>query len=209
MIKTAFVTGARSGELLALRWSDLELPKEGAGKIAIRRSLSWARLKGEEIRPRLYPPKTKAGVRTIRIPAALVNDLQRWKLQCPPSEDRLVFPAPDGSPMHRERLLRQGFYPALARAKLRAVTFHSLRHSCASVLIKRGVALTDLQHHLGHANPAITLRVYSHWFRDSADDAVADKLAEVIADHLVSFAEFEKSGHYVGTQTPRVASGAP
>lgn len=117
LIKTAFVTGARSGELLALRWSDLELPKEGVGKITIRRSLSWVRLKGEEIRPRLYPPKTKAGIRTIRIPAALVNDLRRWKLQCPPSEDRLVFPAPEGQPMHRERLLRQGFYPARARAR--------------------------------------------------------------------------------------------
>jgi integrase len=94
LIKTAFVTGARSGELLALRWTDLELPKEGSGKIAIRRSLSWARLKGEEIRPRFYPPKTKAGIRTIRIPAELVSELRRWKLQCPPSVDQLVFPAP-------------------------------------------------------------------------------------------------------------------
>src|SRR5208337_4057962 len=58
LIKTAFVSGARSGELLALRWTDLELPKEGPGKIAIRRSLSWARRKGEEIRARFYPPKT-------------------------------------------------------------------------------------------------------------------------------------------------------
>jgi len=58
---TAFVTGAREGELLALRWTDLELTREGPGKMAIRRSLSWARLKGEEIRPRYFPPKTKAG----------------------------------------------------------------------------------------------------------------------------------------------------
>jgi integrase len=200
LIKTAFVSGARSGELLALRWTDLELPKQGPGKIAVRRSLSWARLKGEEIRPRFYPPKTKAGIRTIRIPAELVSELRHWKLQCPPAVDQLVFPAPDGGPMHRERLLRQGFYPALARARLRNVTFHSLRHSCASVLIKRGVALTDLQHHLGHANPVITLRVYSHWFRDGSDNSVADKLAQVMVDHLGSSAESEKSGHFVGSQ---------
>jgi integrase len=200
LIKTAFVSGARSGELLALRWTDLELPKEGLGKIAVRRSLSWARLRGEEIRPRLYPPKTKAGIRTIGIPAELVSDLRRWKLQCPPSVDQLVFPAPGGLPMHRERLLRQGFYPALARAKLRGVTFHSLRHSCASVLIKLGVSLTDVQHHLGHANPAITLLVYSHWFRDGSDSSVADKLAQVMVDHLGSSAESGKSGHKVGTQ---------
>ncbi len=199
LIKTAFISGARSGELLGLRWTDLELPKEGSGKIAIRRSLSWARLKGEEIRPRFYPPKTKAGIRTIGIPAELVSDRRRWKLQCPPSTDELVFPAPDGRPMHRERLLRQGFYPALRRAQLRAVTFHSLRHSCASVLIKRGVAITDLQHHLGHASPAITLQVYSHWFRDNTDSGVADKLAQVMVDHLQAPGEFEKTGHYVAT----------
>jgi integrase len=57
---TAFVTGAREGELLALRWTDLELTREGPGKMAIRRSLSGARLKGEEGRPRYFPPKTKA-----------------------------------------------------------------------------------------------------------------------------------------------------
>jgi integrase len=51
-------------------------------------------------------------------------------------------------------------------------------------LIKRGVAITDLQHHLGHANAAITLRIYAHWFRDSSDSGVADKLAQVMVDHL-------------------------
>jgi integrase len=87
---TAFVTGAREGELLALRWADIELPKEGSGKMAIRRSLSWARLKGEEIRPRYFPPKTKAGRRVIEIPAELVLALKHWKLQCPKSTEDLV-----------------------------------------------------------------------------------------------------------------------
>jgi len=52
LIETAYLTGARQGELLALRWSDLELPKEGIGKMVVRRSRSWARLKGEETRAR-------------------------------------------------------------------------------------------------------------------------------------------------------------
>src|SRR6266851_8919782 len=58
LFETAYLTGAREGELLALRWTDLELPKEGAGKMVIRRSLSWARPQGEEVRPRYFPPKT-------------------------------------------------------------------------------------------------------------------------------------------------------
>ena len=65
LFETAYLTGAREGELLALRWTDLELPKEGSGQMMIRRSLSWARLKGEEMRARYYPPKTTSGRRTI------------------------------------------------------------------------------------------------------------------------------------------------
>jgi integrase len=91
LFQTAYLTGAREGELLALRWTDVELPKEGAGSIVIRRSLSWARLKGEEKRPRYFPPKTKAGRRTISIPALLVFELKLWKLQCPTSDEELVF----------------------------------------------------------------------------------------------------------------------
>jgi integrase len=135
---TAFVTGARQGELLALRWSDLELPKEDSGKMAIRRGLSWARVMGEEIRPRYFPPKTKSGRRVIQIPKEVVAALKRWKLQCPKSGEDLVFPMPDGGPLRRDRLLRRHFHPALARARLRRVTFHSLRHSCASAMIAGG-----------------------------------------------------------------------
>lgn len=64
---------------MALRWTELELPKGVAGKMMIRRSLSWARLKGEEVRARYYPPKTKAGRRTISIPALLIADLKRME----------------------------------------------------------------------------------------------------------------------------------
>jgi integrase len=77
--------------------------------MVIRRSLSWARLKGETRRPRYFPPKTKAGRRTISIPALLVADLKRWKLQCPQSEEDLVFPTPEGKPVCRDRLLRVAF----------------------------------------------------------------------------------------------------
>ena len=179
MFETAYLTGAREGELLALRWTDLELPKERAGKMAIRRTLSWARVQGEDIRPRYFPPKTKAGRRTISIPALLVAELKRWKLQCPISEDELVFPGADGKPMPRAKMLQTRFYPALSRAKLRRVTFHTLRHSCASAMIASGAPITEVQHRLGHANPAITLLVYSHFLKHAESD-VADRLANVV-----------------------------
>ena len=99
---TAYLTGMRSGELFALRWSDIELKgidaetgKESSrGRIFVRRSLSWARVKKDDgpVRPRFFPPKTKAGVRTLPIPVELAGALRRWKLQCPQSEHDLVFP---------------------------------------------------------------------------------------------------------------------
>jgi len=145
--------------------------------MVIRRSLSWARPQGEEIRPRYFPPKTKAGRRTISIPALLVAELKRWKLQCPISEDGLVFPGTDGKPMPHAKMLQTQFYPALSRAKLRRVTFHTLRHSCASAMIASGAPITEVQHRLGHANPAITLLVYSHFLKHAESD-VADRLAD-------------------------------
>lgn len=206
LFETAYLTGARQGELLALRWSDLELPKQGSGKMAIRRSLSWARLKGEETRPRYFPPKTKAGRRTISIPALLVADLKRWKLQCPSSHEDLVFPASDGKPVCRDFLLRVNFYPVLSRAKLRRVTFHTLRHSCASAMIASGAPITEVQHRLGHANPAITLAVYSHFFTHG-ESAAADRLADFVLGNGGSPTEIKKSGHFVGTQRPPTVVG--
>jgi integrase len=199
LFETAYLTGAREGELLGLRWTDLELPQEGSGKMVIRRSLSWARLKGEQTRPRYFPPKTKAGRRTISIPALLVADLKRWKLQCPQSEEDLVFPTLEGKPVCRDWLLRVAFYPALSRARLRRVTFHTLRHSCASAMIAGGAPITEVQHRLGHANPAITLQVYSHFFKHT-EGTTADEMANLILNGSGHFGKLEKSGHSVGTQ---------
>jgi integrase len=79
--------------------------------------------------------------------------------------------------MPHAKMLQTQFYPALSRAKLRRVTFHTLRHSCASAMIASGAPITEVQHRLGHANPAITLLVYSHFLKHSESD-VADRLAD-------------------------------
>ena len=73
LFTTAALTGARSGELFALRWSDVEMPDGLPAHIYIRRTVSWARVKGEDIRPRYYPPKTKAGHRRIQITPDLIT----------------------------------------------------------------------------------------------------------------------------------------
>ena len=131
------------------------------------------------MRPRFFRPKTKAGRRVIQIPDELVAALRRWKLQCPKSDEELVFAMPDGQPLCRDRLLRTRFYPALARAALRRVTFHSLRHSCASAMIAAGAAITEVQNQLGHSNPSITLGIYSHWFKNAKGCGAVERLPRI------------------------------
>jgi integrase len=89
------------------------------------------------------------------------------------SELGLVFSTADGAPIRRSNALRYGMWPALKRAGLRRVTMHSLRHSFASALIMQGAPITEVQHLLGHSSPAVTLKVYSHWFRDLHIDSLA------------------------------------
>ncbi len=214
LFTTAYLTGMRNGELFALRWSDVELAsidpatgkRTGKGKIRICRSLTWAKTEKEKkMRAQFYPPKTKAGTRTIPIPHTLVSALKVWKVQCPVNELDLVFPDSDGKPMHRANALKRGLRPALRRAELRQVTMHSLRHSFASALIAKGAPVTEVQHLLGHSNPAITMRVYSRWFHDTESDST-DRLADALnAD--IKKTNRRKNGHFLDTssRTPKAS----
>jgi integrase len=191
LFSTAALTGARSGELFALRWGDIEISRSGSGYVYIRRNVSWARVNGESIRPRFYPPKTKAGVRRIPISTELTAVLRIWKVQCPPTQDDLVFPAADGRPVRRSNALRYGLWAALRRAGLRRVNMHSLRHSFASALIMSGASVTEVQALLGHANPAITLLIYSHWFKGT-DSGAVNRLSKTVLGNEATAAETEK-----------------
>lgn len=178
----AAATGMRSGELFALRWSDVSFDADtkGRGQIYVRQSLSWSKEKGDAVsQPRFFPPKTEAGIRTVPVPREVVTILKEWKLACPVSELHLVFPTPTGQPARRSNVLALGFEPALKRAKLRRITMHSLRHSYASALILHGAPVTEVQKLLGHSNPAITLSRYSHWF-SGAESGSTERMADAL-----------------------------
>ena len=192
-------TGLRSGEAMALRWADCQLGSREP-KIYVRRSLSWARVQGEDIRPRFYPPKTKAGHRTVNIPTELAATLKRWKIEAPPSDQDLVFPNLEGKPLRRSIALRRGLWPALRRAGLRKVNMHSLRHSFASALIAKGSPVTEVQSILGHSSPAITLNVYSHWFRSTRTTAMESVVRDILSGNS------ENSGQKVDTETTPMGS---
>ena len=103
-LSTCALTGCRDGELLALRWSEVDFT---SGKISIERSLSWSRvlppraLDGTRpaagpIQPRFYPPKTTTSKRALIVAPQLISLLRVWKLQCPPGKMIWYFPRPMG-----------------------------------------------------------------------------------------------------------------
>lgn len=152
--KTAFLCGLRAGELWALQWGDIDWQ---SSRLYVRRSV-W---KG-----RFQTPKTKKSIRKIDLPQQLVQELKVWKLACPVNQHDLVFPGLGGGIANHVNIANRHFYPALRRAGLRHVSFHSLRHSNASLRIQAGQNIKYVSDQLGHSTIKITLDVYGHLFDD-------------------------------------------
>ncbi len=175
-------TGMRRGELLALRWADVDLD---AGLIRVERSLEQTKAG-----LRFKAPKTKHGRRAIKIPAPVVATLRshrkaqletRMKLglgRLP--DDALVFPNPlDGSP-RSPRATTKEWSRLVKSHDLPRVSLHALRHSHASALIAAGKDALTVSRRLGHASPVVTLAVYGHLFRNTDED-VADTIGAILS----------------------------
>jgi integrase len=104
--------------------------------------------------------------------------------------DALVFTAPAGGPLRYGNFLRRVWRPAVRRAGLEGITPHVLRHTSATLLIAAGASVKDVQAHLGHADGAVTLNIYS---------AVLDGRAEDLAARLDTLHE---QGQRTATEKP-------
>lgn len=151
---TAVLTGVRAGELWALQWGDLDW---NGKRLFIRRSV-W---KGS-----FQTPKSQKAIRKIDLPDSLIPELRKWKLRCPLSEQDLMFPSAEGNITDHDNARNRHFDAALRKAKLRHVSFHSLRHTNASLRILAGQNIKYTSTQLGHASVKITLDTYGHLFDD-------------------------------------------
>jgi integrase len=179
--RLAAQTGMRRGELLGLRWSDVDLD---AGRIAVRQQL----LRGGE-RIAFGPPKTKAGRRSIKLDTVTVDVLRshrahqnehgRLKLgQAYRSDLDLVFARLDGS-AHDPDVVSQQFEAASKRAGVKRIRFHDIRHTHASLALQAGIHPKVVQERLGHSSIAVTLDRYSHVIPALQEDAAA-RIAAVV-----------------------------
>ena len=177
----ALTTGMRQGELLGLKWEDVDME---AGTLQVRRTLSTATGGGFNFNP----PKTARSRRSIRIPELALSSLkrhrksqleERMKLAGLWKDHDLVFTTGIGTPMSRADLITRSFKPLLRRADLPDIRFHDLRHTCATLLLSRGVHAKLVQELLGHATIAVTLDTYSHVL-PGMGDGLADTMDEAL-----------------------------
>ena len=176
----AVTTGLRQGELLGLKWDDIDLE---VGTLQVRRTLTTA--KGG---PVLSASKTKGSRRTVRLSQtaleALRSHLERQLEEIDQagglwSENGLIFASEAGEPLDRRYITTHRFKPLLKRTGLPQIRFHDLRHTCATLLLAQNVNPKVVSEMLGHATLAITLDTYSHTLLDMQESA-----AKVMEDAL-------------------------
>lgn len=179
---TVLGTGLRLGELAALRWENVDLKK---GIIHVKEAVSRVETfepEGPKTKLIIQPPKTKKGLRSIPLPAFVIEELKRLKTR--QTEEKILlgtawqaklreemgenykdpgflFTWQDGRPVDPDYLSKH-FRKLIKKANIEGIHFHSLRHSYASLLLSNNVHPKIVQENLGHSTISMTLDTYSH-----------------------------------------------
>jgi len=181
LFKLEVTSGLREGEILGLKWSDLDWENH---QLKIQRQLQ--RVPGVGIV--FSEPKSAAGRRMIMLGSDTIASLKahssrqyaervfagdKWQ------ENDLIFPSSVGTPLEPRNLLRE-FKDLLRKGNLPDIRFHDLRHSFATLALSQGVSVKVVQEMLGHSDASMTLKVYSHTTPGMQKEA-ARKMDEITA----------------------------
>ncbi len=185
LVTVALGTGLRKGELMGLRWDDVDL---NAGTLTVRHQLQ--RINGKR---ELTEPKSRQSRRTIALAPSVVESLRlqrvrqlemrlaagaRWQ------ETNHVFTSAVGSGLDQSNVTHT-FQAQLKRAGAPHMRFHDLRHGAASLLLTQGVSARAVMDVLGHSQITLTLGTYSHIINEVRRDA-ADKMEGVFERRRVA-----------------------
>jgi integrase len=163
----ALTTGMRQGELLALKWDDINLTE---GYLQVRRNLK--RINGKLV---VANTKTRHSRRRIALTPLAIDALARRRAR--QAEERLkvgaawrdyglVFTTLIGDPIHPCGFNRDKLWPIMKEAGLRRIRFHDLRHTAATLMLLQGVHVKVVSEMLGHSSVSITLDLYGHVLPD-------------------------------------------
>ena len=161
-------TGLRRGELLGLKWSDIDWKN---GIIKVRRQV--ARVDGQIVEA---PLKTKNSYRTVSISPQAVEVLKAQKAK---TNDEYVFPSPNGGPISPDSVNNM-LKRVLERAGIPKVRFHDLRHTFATIALQNGVDIKTVSGMLGHFSAGFTLDTYAH-VTTTAQKEAANTIGNVLS----------------------------
>ncbi|MBD5170101.1 MAG: site-specific integrase [Oscillibacter sp.] len=165
-------TGLRRGELLGLKWEDIDLEQ---GNLRVHRQI--ARINGEIVEA---PLKTKNAYRTLPLSADAVGVLREQKKKS--GNSPYVFPSPTGGPISPDSVLHM-LHRVLKRAGLSKVRFHDLRHTFATLALQNGVDIKTVSGMLGHYSAGFTLDTYTH-VTTSAKKEAANTMGSILSGAL-------------------------
>ena len=161
----AFYTGLRKGEIHALKWSDIN-----GDFLSVTRSIAQ-KIKGGD---RETAPKNKSSVRTLQLPAPLINILndhkERYSAYKGFSDD---FRICGGTRPLRDTSIQNALKKIAAAAGVKRIRIHSFRHSHVSLLANDGINIQEIARRLGHSNIEMTWNTYSHLYPREEERAVA------------------------------------
>jgi integrase len=179
LFTTALYTGMRQGELLGLRWPDVDLD---AGTLRVRQAVQkiddhWQFVEPKSANARRTVPLCEPVVEVLRRQKERVRSMRQhadmaWQ------EWGLVFPSAVGTPLDGSNVTHH-LQRRLEDATLPRVTFHTLRHTCGSLLHQEGVPARTIMEILGHSQITLTLGTYCH-----ATNAMFDEVAHALARAL-------------------------
>ena len=161
-------TGLRRGELLGLKWQDIDWKN---GIIKVRRQI--ARVDGQIVEA---PLKTKNSYRTVTISPQAIEVLKQQRAK---THDQYVFPSPHGGPISPDSVNNM-LKRVLARAGIPKVRFHDLRHTFATIALQNGVDIKTVSGMLGHFSAGFTLDTYAH-VTTSAQKEAAQTMGNVLS----------------------------
>ena len=151
-------TGLRISEAVGLTWANVEFGK--APRLLVRR---------QDCRGEVGPLKSASSRRDIPLSPGMARRL--WTVRGSQGKTERVFTSPEGFPLAYGNLRRRVLVPATEAAGLPWVTFHTFRHTCASLLFEAGRDLKQVSEWLGHADAGFTLKVYVHLMDAGVGDA--------------------------------------
>ncbi|MGB7226274.1 MAG: site-specific integrase, partial [Candidatus Acidiferrales bacterium] len=160
-------TALRPGELLGLKVEEVDFER---GVIFVRRSAWYSKLQS---------PKNDGSIRVLPTPGPLASRLKAFLQSWRPNSAGLLFATANGTPLCANNVVQRQLWPVLDKLKIPRCGLKAFRHMHASLLVDGGAPVTVAQAQLGHADPRVTLGIYSHVIGESQRDAV-EKIAAVV-----------------------------